>query len=115
MVILFIIEFSAFCLFSAALAGLLLQWVTHPFLQVFLFSAFIVLSGVTVSVISATAVMLFPTQLRAMAVCIILMVARIGTSAGSAIIGITIETYCHATFGFITVMLVGKRLHFFPS
>uniref|UniRef100_A0A336KA27 CSON005174 protein n=1 Tax=Culicoides sonorensis TaxID=179676 RepID=A0A336KA27_CULSO len=95
-----------FCLFASALSGIFLQWVTQPFLQVFLFSSFIVLSGITVSLISATAVMLFPTNLRAMAVCIILMVARIGASAGSAIIGVTIETYCHGTFGFITFMLI---------
>lgn len=96
----------AFCLFTSSLSGILLHFATHQLLQVFLFASYIVLSGLMVSVISGGAVMLFPTQLRAMAVCIILMVARLGTSIGSATVGATIETHCDATLAGITTMLI---------
>lgn len=42
-----------------------------------------------------------------MAVCVILMIARIGTSFGSSLIGLTIENYCEETLAVITGMVFG--------
>lgn len=49
-----------FSLFGSAISGLALQWITVPILEIIFFSAFLVLSGLMISVISGTAVMLFP-------------------------------------------------------
>uniref|UniRef100_A0A336LUM0 CSON005174 protein n=1 Tax=Culicoides sonorensis TaxID=179676 RepID=A0A336LUM0_CULSO len=106
-----------FSLFGSAISGFVLQWITIPILEIIFFSAFLVLSGLMISVISGTAVMLFPTHIRAMAVCVILMVGRIGTSTGSSIVGLTIESHCEETFAVITAMVfVAAIFNFFlPS
>ncbi|XP_063709756.1 synaptic vesicle glycoprotein 2A-like isoform X2 [Culicoides brevitarsis] len=101
-------------LLGSSVSGFLLQWTTNLSLQIIYFSSFLVLSGLMISVISSAAVMLFPTHVRAMAVCCILMIARIGTSLGSSLIGLTIEKYCEETFGFITsLIVVSAFLNFF--
>lgn len=43
-----------------------------------------------------------------MAVCVILMVARVGTSTGSSLVGLTIENHCEETFAVITGMVLSK-------
>lgn len=51
-----------FSLFGSALSGFALQWITVSILEIIFFSAFLVLSGLMISVISSTAVMLFPVS-----------------------------------------------------
>ena len=45
---------------------------------------------------------------RAMAVCITLMCGRLGTVAGTNIIGLLLETNCSLTFGIIIIVVIGK-------
>lgn len=52
-----------FSLFGSAISGLVLQWITVPILEIIFFSAFLVLSGLMISVISGAAVMLFPVKI----------------------------------------------------
>lgn len=46
----------------------------------------------------AATVDLYPTSLRAMGVCISLMMGRLGSVVGSYVVGIFIEHYCRTTF-----------------
>ncbi|XP_011177277.1 synaptic vesicle glycoprotein 2B [Zeugodacus cucurbitae] len=54
--------------------------------------------GCGISVLNAIVVEIFPTNLRGMAVCISLMIGRIGTVSGSNILGLLIETHCEMAF-----------------
>lgn len=103
-------QILACSLLIASIAGILLHFVTHQLLQVIIFGTYLVLSGVMASVINGTAVMLIPTHLRAMALCIVSMTARIGTSITSVAVGATIETHCDVTFGSITSMVISMSL-----
>ncbi|XP_063705657.1 synaptic vesicle glycoprotein 2B-like [Culicoides brevitarsis] len=104
----------AFGLFVSGICGLSLLWLEDPMITLTAFSIFIVNAGVSISVISNGVVALFPTKVRAMAVCIILMCGRLGTTVGSNIVGVFIESNCEATFAFFSiVVLVAACLNFF--
>lgn len=85
-------------------------WLSNPTLTLTSFIGFIVLGGVSISVISNGVVALFPTHVRAMAVCIILMCGRFGTTLGSNIVGVFIETHCELTFAVFSCVVIGKIL-----
>uniref|UniRef100_A0A336LVN9 CSON002523 protein n=1 Tax=Culicoides sonorensis TaxID=179676 RepID=A0A336LVN9_CULSO len=85
-----------------ALPGLALLWITRPIITLFLFTSFITLSGIMVSVVTGAAVLLFPTNYRAMAVCIILTLGRLGTILGTNFLGAFLYVNCEVTIGVIT-------------
>lgn len=81
-------------------------------------------AGLTLSVVNASTVELFPTNMRleinftsfvlivvkfiyfrAMAICISMMIGRLGSSVGSIIIGLVIDKHCDLTFVMPTVLL----------
>uniref|UniRef100_A0A336LUV1 CSON002523 protein n=1 Tax=Culicoides sonorensis TaxID=179676 RepID=A0A336LUV1_CULSO len=90
------------CLFSSALCGLALFWVTEQTLTLILFTLFLSFGGPVVSVTTGTAVLLFPTNHRAMALCIVLTMGRLGTVFGSNFIGWLLSVNCEATIGVLT-------------
>lgn len=65
-------------------------------------------SGTCVSVINTIVVDLFPTQYRAMAVSLSLMLGRLGAMTGSHAIGYLLEYSCQAAFYIFAGELFGK-------
>ncbi|XP_049797825.1 uncharacterized protein LOC126215204 [Schistocerca nitens] len=56
--------------------------------------AFIVLSGMCIAVVNSVVVDIFPTYLRAMAVCLSLCCGRLGTFITSLMLGALIDSSC---------------------
>jgi MFS transporter, VNT family, synaptic vesicle glycoprotein 2 len=67
---------------------------------------FMILAGLGISIVNASTVELFPTNMRAMAVCLSMMVGRIGTVVGSTVIGAVIDQHCDLTFLMPTFLLL---------
>jgi MFS transporter, VNT family, synaptic vesicle glycoprotein 2 len=82
---------------STGTSAFLLMFVKLPVIAPFMY-VHMLLAGLTISVINASTVELFPTKMRAMAVCISMMVGRIGSVVGSVVIGQVIDNYCKLTF-----------------
>ncbi|XP_068622856.1 synaptic vesicle glycoprotein 2C-like [Battus philenor] len=66
-------------------------------LAVVLFAIF-QMSGACIGLMNAVNVELFPTKYRAMAICLSMMIGRVGSMAGSNLIGLFLETNCGASF-----------------
>lgn len=66
---------------------------------------FMTVATLGISVVNASTVELFPTKMRAMAICVSMMIGRLGSSAGSVIIGLIIDKYCTFTFLMPVVLL----------
>ncbi|XP_055699219.1 synaptic vesicle glycoprotein 2B-like isoform X2 [Phlebotomus papatasi] len=90
---------------GSAAVGLALTWLTSHTLMIILLSMHLMFAGVSISVINSSVVAVFPTHLRATAMCITLMFGRLGTFAGSNIIGYFFDINCQLTF-FLTVGLM---------
>lgn len=94
-----------FVLFTCGLSAFALMFVTIPTLSSYLY--IIILSvGIAISVVNASTIELYPTKLRAMAVCISLMMGRLGSVVGSNINGLILDNYCKYTFLMPTVLLI---------
>ncbi|KAL7740167.1 hypothetical protein ACLKA6_003879 [Drosophila palustris] len=76
-----------------------LIWIEDEVIIVVCFCLYLVLPGLSVSVLSGAVVDLVPTHLRGKAVCICLMLGRTGSVLGSNIIGVLLDSYCTITFG----------------
>ncbi|KAJ0177580.1 hypothetical protein K1T71_006453 [Dendrolimus kikuchii] len=55
-------------------------------------------SGCAASIVAAIALDVFPTCLRAMAMCVMYMTGRAGAAFGSYLLGATLDTNCHLAF-----------------
>lgn len=55
--------------------------------------------GVCGALLSAILVDLYPTNVRAMSLCIVLMIGRLGAVAGSNFVSLMILTNCELMFG----------------
>uniref|UniRef100_A0A336LS67 CSON002523 protein n=1 Tax=Culicoides sonorensis TaxID=179676 RepID=A0A336LS67_CULSO len=86
-------------------SGLALIWITNKILTLTLFILFISLSGVMVAVVQGAAVLLFPTNNRAMAVCIISIMGGLGTILGSNFLGAFLYVNCELSIGAIAVKI----------
>lgn len=60
--------------------------------------------GLTITVVNASTAELYPTQYRAMALCLSLMLGRLGGVVGSLFIGFLMDQYCTYTFLMPTVL-----------
>lgn len=106
-----LIQVTCFLLIGCSSFSLI--WATDPNLVMLFFIFMLVPACAIVSVISGGAVVLFPTQVRAMAVCIILMSGRIGSVVGSNVVGYLIERNCELAFGINGVIgLVAFSINF---
>ncbi|KAL9698028.1 hypothetical protein quinque_001469 [Culex quinquefasciatus] len=93
--------------------GVLAILVDIPLLSMWLY-IMMMMSGFTVSVVSAVTVDLFPTSLRAMAVGISLMCGRIGGVFGTNLAGLLLDSQCELTFGITcSILLLCSVLSFF--
>ncbi|XP_050069521.1 synaptic vesicle glycoprotein 2A [Anopheles maculipalpis] len=88
----------AFNLFFSGFSGLALQFVDHPYITMALFCSFLVFAGTSISILNGATVSFFPTNVRAMAVCLSLMMGRLGSVFGSNLVGLIMEDNCTLTF-----------------
>ncbi|XP_037805448.1 synaptic vesicle glycoprotein 2B-like [Lucilia sericata] len=82
---------------ASGVFGVLSILIKIPLVAIYMI-AIMLCSGVATSVMSAIVVDIYPTNLRAMAVCISLMLGRIGSVSGSYIMGALIESHCELAF-----------------
>lgn len=93
-------------LIGCGIFGVITVFVDIPILSIYFF-IILLLVGLAVSVVNAVTVDLYPTHLRAMAVCITLMFGRIGSVFGANMGAILLETYCLTTFFISGISLIG--------
>lgn len=62
--------------------------------------------GIAITVVNASTAELFPTQYRAMALCLSLMSGRLGAVLGSLFIGLLMDNYCTYTFLMPTTLFI---------
>ncbi|XP_062564069.1 uncharacterized protein LOC134226948 [Armigeres subalbatus] len=105
-----------FIFMTCGIAGLLLFVVNLPVAVIWLYIVFLC-SGYTAVMVNTIIVDLYPTNLRAMAVCIALMIGRMGSVVGSNMLGILLEKHCELTFGIASVLLIicGVLSFFIPN
>ncbi|XP_047504793.1 synaptic vesicle glycoprotein 2C-like [Pieris napi] len=65
-------------------------------------------AGCAASILAAIAVDVFPTCLRAMAMCVMYMVGRTGAAVGSNILGATLDRHCQLAFSVFGVFTAGS-------
>jgi hypothetical protein len=92
----------------AIVSAVLLICLRMPIVAMHLYVV-MMLSGLSISVIIASTVELFPTKMRAMAVCISMMFGRSGSVVGSLVIGVVIESHCKETF-IMPIVLIAASL-----
>ncbi|XP_055842579.1 uncharacterized protein LOC129909530 [Episyrphus balteatus] len=73
--------------------GVLCATVTIPIVAVYSLQVWLV-CGLGATVLSSITVDIFPTHLRAMAICISLMCGRIGSVSGTNVVGALLENHC---------------------
>uniref|UniRef100_A0A1Y9G865 Major facilitator superfamily (MFS) profile domain-containing protein n=1 Tax=Anopheles albimanus TaxID=7167 RepID=A0A1Y9G865_ANOAL len=98
------------------LSGILIVYIDLPLLAIW-FYLILLTCGFCISVVNACTVDLFPTNLRAMAVCISLMFGRLGSVVGANIVGVLLDSYCELTFWISGVSLIacGALSFFIPN
>lgn len=89
------------------LSSLVLVWTTD-FTLILIFMVSLLASGCCGSLISAISFDLFPTTIKATALCLILMCGRLCAALGSNIIGWLLVINCNAVFWLVGVVLLGK-------
>ncbi|XP_055913354.1 synaptic vesicle glycoprotein 2B-like [Eupeodes corollae] len=92
-------------LFMCGACGALSAVVTVPIIAVYL-QVILLLCGIATSVVNIIVVDIYPTNLRAMAVCISLMLGRIGSVTGTNVVGILIEDHCKISLLTASVPLI---------
>ncbi|XP_055551755.1 synaptic vesicle glycoprotein 2B-like [Wyeomyia smithii] len=91
---------------TAAIAGVILQFVTNRYLIVLLFCTEVVLGGLSMVLVNTSAVSIFPTHVRAMAVSLSMMMARLSSFTFSSIVGLVMDSNCTATMYMFSAFLV---------
>ncbi|XP_055845871.1 synaptic vesicle glycoprotein 2B-like [Episyrphus balteatus] len=92
-------------LFVCGACGVLSALVTIPMVAVY-FHIILLISGLGTTVVNVIVVDIFPTNLRAMAVCISLMLGRIGSVTGAYVFGTLIEHYCKTSLFVATIPMI---------
>lgn len=92
--------------FVCGFSGFVPIFSEFPKLSIYFF-LILVLCGVGINVTNAATVDLYPTHFRAMAMCIFLMMGRIGTVVGANVFGILFDVYCPATFMVSAISIIG--------
>ncbi|XP_037867558.1 synaptic vesicle glycoprotein 2A [Bombyx mori] len=82
---------------ATGLCGIGAHLASSQHLAVVLFAIF-QMCGACIGLMNAVAVELFPTKFRAMAICLSMMMGRVGSMIGSNLIGVFLETNCGAGF-----------------
>ncbi|XP_053949917.1 synaptic vesicle glycoprotein 2A-like isoform X2 [Anastrepha ludens] len=77
--------------------GLAAVFVVDPSIAAYLYVLFFIV-GVAINVLGAATVELYPTQMRAMAICVSLMFGRLGSVVGANIVGALLANNCEMSF-----------------
>ncbi|XP_053949915.1 synaptic vesicle glycoprotein 2B-like [Anastrepha ludens] len=85
------------CLAGCGVCGIAATYVDVPMVAIYLY-VILLLSGLGINVLSAATVDLYPTRLRAMAVCISLMMGRMGSVVGANVVGALLSNHCDTAF-----------------
>lgn len=101
-------------LFLGCFCGLLLQHITNGVLLLGIFVMFILTMGVSISLVNATAVDLFSTNLRGMAIAMSILVGRMGTVTGANSIGFLLDMNCGYTFYAMGLLALGRSCNWQP-
>jgi len=91
-------------LFGCAICAFSLIFINQPLISSYLYIVLLAV-GLAMTVMNASTVELFPTSLRAMALCLSLMCGRLGSVVGANIIGTLLDNYCVYTFVMPSVLL----------
>jgi MFS transporter, VNT family, synaptic vesicle glycoprotein 2 len=95
--------------FGSATSAFLLMFIRLPVVASYLY-IHMLLAGLNITLITASTVELFPTKMRVMAICISMMVGRLGSSIGSIFVGIFIDEHCTLTFLMPMILLLASGL-----
>lgn len=66
-------------------------------------------SGLGINVVNAATVELYPTSLRAMAMCVSQMFGRLGSFAGSSVAALLLDDHCESAFYISGTSIIGKK------
>lgn len=93
-----------------------LIFVTIPTLSTYLY-VLLLACGLAINVVNASTIELYPTNLRAMAVCISLMFGRLGSVFGSNLVGLLLDSHCQVTFALsgVTLLLSAILVFYIPN
>ncbi|KAI8122692.1 Synaptic vesicle glycoprotein 2B [Lucilia cuprina] len=97
MTLMLCVIFAIVILALSGIFGILSLIIKIPLVAIYMI-ALMLCSGLATIVMSAVVVDIYPTNLRAMAVCISLMLGRIGSVSGSYVLGALIESHCELAF-----------------
>jgi MFS transporter, VNT family, synaptic vesicle glycoprotein 2 len=89
--------------------GALIPWTSDYNSILFLMLIFLT-CGVCGSILSAVLVDLFPTNVRAMSLCVVLMVGRMGAVVGSNFVSFMIVKECEVMFGLFGALLLASAI-----
>ncbi|XP_063547949.1 uncharacterized protein LOC134755351 [Cydia strobilella] len=81
----------------SGLCGIITHLASNQQTAVVLFAVF-QMSGACIGIMNAMAVELFPTRYRAMAICLSMMMGRVGSVVGSNLIGVFMRVNCGISF-----------------
>uniref|UniRef100_W8AMM9 Synaptic vesicle glycoprotein 2C n=1 Tax=Ceratitis capitata TaxID=7213 RepID=W8AMM9_CERCA len=97
-------------------SGILLHFVVNAQVVLVLFCLYILMPGLSISIMCGAMVDLVPTHLRGKAVSIGLAMGRLGVIVASNMIGVMLEPYCHTTFVILTasILICAFLVHFLP-
>ncbi|GAB0098019.1 hypothetical protein DMENIID0001_137090 [Sergentomyia squamirostris] len=105
-----------FSLMGSGICGIAIVFTTIPTLSTYLY-VILLLCVLPLNVVNAVTIDLFPTHLRAMSVCIAVMMSRLGSVFGTNLVAIILEYNCEATFlmSGISLILCGILSIFIPN
>lgn len=97
-----------FMLVLNTICAVLIQHITNEVLLLGVFCFLIITCGVAIPLVNATAVDLFPTNLRGMAISVTILIGRMGTVSGANSIGFLLDLDCGSTFYGVALLGLGK-------
>lgn len=95
-------------LILGTISGALLQHINNSTLLLLTFCLMILSGGVSIPLVNATAVDLFPTNLRGMAISMSILIGRMGTVTGANALGFLLDLNCGVTFYGAAALITGK-------
>ncbi|XP_016923661.3 synaptic vesicle glycoprotein 2B [Drosophila suzukii] len=90
----------------AVLSGVLLHIMENPTGVLVLFCLYILLPGLSISIMIGAIVDLVPTHLRSKAVSFCMSLGRLGIIAATNLMGVMLQPYCNTTFAMFTCTLI---------
>lgn len=106
--------FLVFLFLGCGIAGIAAVYVNSPIIGTYMF-IILLCCGLANTVVSAATVELYPTNLRAMAICISLMMGRMGSVVGTNVVAYLLDDHCESVFILSGSSLLGEYSKFqFP-